>query len=276
MSKKIFFICIISFVLFGCGLMSTSQPGLAPNQPAEQVVQSKPTSSSEVASPQASPTSSPEVVSLQASPTAEPATTTPSPTEVTNDLCGNPFYPIVDGAHWEYNTSKGDPFTHDLTVEEDQSFFIYVVSLENTFTLRGHCTPEGINLLDVPGTSLEISGDSGSTTMSTTDSQGITIPNNIQVGDTWSQTMDVTYNLSDGQTMDWTLINNFTAIGYEEVSVQAGTFNALKIEQSTEMEGSISAIQYLWYADGVGLVKSDTLMGGELINTNQLVSYKIP
>ena len=74
--------------------------------------------------------------------------------------------------------------------------------------------------------------------------------------------------------MDFIIDTTYTAVGYETVTVPAGTFNALKIEQSSNMGGPEPTIQTLWYVQDVGLVKSVIEVGETYVN--ELVSYNIP
>ena len=95
------------------------------------------------------------------------------------------------------------------------------------------------------------------------------------MGDDWSQTLGVEVSAGD-QKMDFILDSTYTALGYENVTVPSGTFNALKIEQSTSMGGPEPMIQTLWYVQDVGMVKSEMDIGiGELF-VQELVSYNIP
>jgi hypothetical protein len=207
--------------------------------------------------------------------TENPATEVPlPPASSSGDECGNAYYPIIDGAQWNYTSSSTVPFTHRLTVETEDEFTIAVESGTDTFKIRGLCLEGGdINLLQVPGDSLSYSGEAGSSTMTTKSNEGVTLPGDIQVGDDWSQTLGVEVSAGD-QKKDFTLDSTYTAVGYETVTVPAGTFNALKIEQSTSMGGPEPMVQTLWYVQDVGMVKSEIDIG-ELV-VQELVSYNIP
>ena len=206
--------------------------------------------------------------------TENPATEVPpQQAPVSSDECGNPYYPLKSGAQWTYNGPQG-PFTHTISSSGSGIFTINVESGADTFLIQALCMEGGdINLLQVPGDSLSYSGDSGSSTMTTTSNEGVTLPGDIQVGDDWSQTIGGEVS-AGGQKMNFTLNSTYTAIGYENVSVPAGTFNALKIEQSSDMGGPKPMIQTLWYVQEVGMVKSEIDIG-ELV-VQELVSYNIP
>ena len=151
------------------------------------------------------------------------------------DECGNPYYPVVNGSQWNYIGTNG-PFSYSLSSGTVGEFTIVVELGANTFNIVGLCMQGGdINLLEVPGDSLSYSGEAGSATTKTTRKEGVTLPGDIQVGDDWSQTLGLVVsagNLKKEYTVDAT----YTAIGYESVTVPAGTFNALKIKQSSSME----------------------------------------
>ena len=206
--------------------------------------------------------------------TENPATEVPpQPAPVSGDECGNPYYPLKSGAQWSYNGPTG-PFTHTILSSGGGVFAINVESGADTFVIQALCMEGGdINLLQVPGTSLSYSGQGGGSTMTTTSNEGITLPGDIQQGDDWSQTIGVKVSAGD-QTMDFIIDSTYTAVGYENVTVPAGTFNALKIEQSTSMGGPEPTMQTLWYVQDVGLVKSVIEVGE--IYVNELVSYNIP
>jgi len=58
------------------------------------------------------------------------------------------------------------------------------------------------------------------------------------------------------------------------VTVPAGTFYALKINQSSNMGSGTPTEQTLWYVQGIGVVK--TLIALEQPLSTELVSYNIP
>ena len=210
-----------------------------------------------------------------------PATETPNqPVVSAKHKCGNPFYPIVDGASWTYSITAQEnaptTATHSISVVDDGSFTLTVQGDNSIFTLDGSCGDDGIILLDVPGVSATYSGDGSGSTLSTTNDDGVTVPDDIQVGDEWSQTISVVGG-SDGQlTLSATIETSYKALGYETVTVPAGTFYALKVEQNGSMTmNGTSAFEthgFIWYAQGIGTVKS----GLDDTYTSELVTYSIP
>lgn len=209
-----------------------------------------------------------------------PASETPTqPTVSTNDKCGNPYYPIVDGGSWTYSINAQDnassAATHSMAVVDDGSFTLTVQDDKSTFTLDGTCGDDGVILMNVPGISASYSGD-GSSTLSTTNDDGVTVPDEILVGDDWSQTIGVVGSSNGRVTISATIETSYKALGYETVTVPAGTFYALKVEQNGSMSMNGTAAfethGYIWYAPEIGTVKSS--LDGTY--SSELVSYNIP
>jgi hypothetical protein len=68
---------------------------------------------------------------------------------------------------------------------------------------------------------------------------------------------------------------NYTAVGFENITVPAGDFYALKVEQSgyvTVFGQKVDMHGFNWYAEGVGPIMS--AMDGA--PTVELLSYDIP
>jgi hypothetical protein len=247
MSKTSLFLGVFALLLSACSLPNSTVNPIAPT-----------------------PT---EMGAFSVTVTEQPAEVPSIPASAANDQCGNQYYPVVDGAEWIFNGPNGQ-FTNTLSTGSNGTFSITAQSDANTFLIQGVCLDGGyINLLDVPGASLSHSGDSGSSTMTTTSNDGVTLPGDIQQGDDWSQTIGVTVS-AGAQSMDYVMHMTYTAVGYETVSVPAGTFQALKITQSTSVGSGEPTLQTLWYAAGVGPIKTQ-IDAGESIVT-ELVSYNIP
>jgi hypothetical protein len=184
--------------------------------------------------------------------------------------CTNQFYPIREGATWVYNLSNGSQATHVMSVVADNTFTISIQADSSTFTVDGKCTDSGILLMDRPGAQTTYSGDQGSSEVNTLDGQRVTLPKDIQVGDKWSQT-------TSAQTGDFQSLvrNDYLAIGVEQISIPAGEFQALKVEQSGYVEFAgqkISMHGFQWFVKGIGNVRS-AMDGAPVV---ELVSFDIP
>lgn len=192
-----------------------------------------------------------------------------------NDECDNPYYPVVNGAWWQYNISTGSTPMHTMSTNDDKTFTITVTSDTTTFTLDGSCTDDGIILLEVPGVSATTKSADGSSALTTTNDDGVTLPNDVQVGDDWSQSISVNADAGAG-VLSAHIETNYKAIGFEIVSTPIGPINALKVEQtgSLSMEGGLTfdIHGYIWYGQGIGVVKNTVDESFEAT----LATYNIP
>jgi hypothetical protein len=193
-----------------------------------------------------------------------------------NDVCDNIYYPIVNGASWTYDLSVGGQATYSMAVNEDRSFTITIQSKDSTVAMDGRCSDDGIVLLDVPGVSMAFTDGDGGSTITTNAQDGVTLPNDIQLGDDWSQSISMTATSSDGQViLSAQLDTTYTALAYEQVDTPAGSFYALKVDQAGKMTmngNDFDTHGFIWYAQGVGPVKSSI----DDTNSTQLAAYNIP
>ena len=217
-----------------------------------------------------------QALNLEIKATLQPAEPTAAYQPGANDVCDNIYYPIVNGASWTYDLSVGGQATHTISVNPDRSFTINIQSKDSTVAMDGRCSDEGIVLLDVPGVSTVYNDGEGGSTLTTNAVDGVTLPNDIQLGDDWSQSISVTGKSNDGETtLSAQIDTTYTALAYEQVDTPAGSFYALKVEQAGKMTmdgNSFDTHGYIWYVQGVGPVKS----GIDGTNSAQLAAYSIP
>jgi hypothetical protein len=263
MEKRIW----LGFVIAALLIVGCNMPQPAPGQTAGgavEIVSTPDKQQSTIASP----------LKVEVTATTQPATQTPSaPRLAARDECGNPYYPIADGATWTYRGPDGE-FTHTMTTGTGNSFSINIVASVDTFLIEGICSNGDINLMEIPGTSLSHTGESEDFTMTTVSNEGVTLPGDIQEGDRWTQTLEVDVEVA-GQVTNVVMPIHYEATGYETVSVLAGTFSAIKIEQSIESDGVSSKIQTLWYAQDIGMVKSEVEVS-DGVTVIELVDYILP
>jgi hypothetical protein len=218
--------------------------------------------------PTVTPTMPPFSASVTEAPL--PEATPAGPNSPEDDECENPFYPVSDEATWTYNISSGITAIHTMAVDDNDAFTIIIQGGDSTFTVDGQCSDEGIILMDTAGAATTYSGAEGSSIVSTIDVSGVTLPKDVGQGAQWSQTIHVT--TGDNKS---TIESNYTAVGFENITVPAGDFYVLKVEQSgyvTVFGQKVNMHGFHWYAEGVGVVKS--AMDGA--PTAELVSYDIP
>jgi hypothetical protein len=169
----------------------------------------------------------------------------------------------------------------------EQDVFATGVTRQGTW----NCENGNLIALDPPsGASANVSTENNvAVDFETKALSGVTLPAAIDVGDTWSQSL----TLEGTQTINGTaypasnqLTSDCKAIALESVTVEAGTFDALRVECQTRMKLSVktgdTALENTldltgtnWYARNVGLVKALTVAFG-FDSTVELVSYNIP
>jgi hypothetical protein len=196
-------------------------------------------------------------------------------------LCNNTYFPLRPGASWSYNTS----YTRNATtrsVNNTRAVTSVVpqgdtavanqtlTSASGTIPFNTTCTsyglvqsiPEGMNIpaLQLDKVSFQVVSQSG-----------VLLPPASQIvpGATWSARYEFATSVSrmnrtfSGTT---TAVIDSTAIGQEQVSVPAGTFNAMKVEQRITVTQTLTTARRpyqvtfsgvrLWYlAPNVGPVK---------------------
>lgn len=249
--KNLVLVLILVLVVAGCAPQASATPA-------------------SVTAPTKTPTA---VVPAVVIPPAQSTTVTPMPTVKAKSGygCGNPYYPVLNGATWNYQSGETQMVYNMMETERDKGTYkINIQSDKNAFTIDLKCTDKGVVIMDAPGATTTVSDENGTTTVSTYEVEGVTVPNNLKVNDKWTQMIKV---MTDGKQ---SVINHeFAVIGFEEITVPAGKFNALKVDQTGYLEIMGQKIKfhgYQWFAEGVGTVKS-SWDGAAVV---ELVSYKIP
>ncbi len=238
-----------------------------------------------------SATQVPQTNTNQSTPQATEAPTT-APAQ-TVSACDNPYLPVIVGATWNYKLTGPvpDTYTHTILSVASDSF-----SEQDVFgvgvTRKGnwHCDSGNLTALNPPsGSSGTVDSKNIQVDLQTKDFSGVTLPVKINAGDAWSQSLD----LEGTETINGTaspasnkLKMDCKASGVESVTVTAGTFNAMRLDCTTEthitvqmannpVDITLTITNTNWYAENVGLVKSLTTgLGFE--STVELLSYNIP
>jgi hypothetical protein len=195
--------------------------------------------------------------------------------------CDHPYFPVRQGWTWTYKQSGQVNGTYSLTVTSanDQGFTLRYASKEGSFDLRWRCDASGLVSLDQS----PLGQDQGFK-LETTNAKGVTLPSQLRVGLAWTYSYDLKGSLkSQGEAMTITGKSTTSAkvTALEAVRVPAGTFQAFRVESTTKTEMAMdlgglrqpmpsqSFAETVWYAEGVGMVKS--VAGGV---TTELVSLK--
>jgi hypothetical protein len=203
--------------------------------------------------PSPAPRQSIGIIAVRATeaPSTAPALET---SEGDKSACDNPFYPVADDATWMYASSDGTNSIDTMSADDFGNFTITIEAQGHTFTIDGQCTSAGIIIMNAPGAQTTVSGEGGSSTVSAVNVEGVTLPNDIGQGQQWSQIIEVTTDLGKS-----TIETHYTAVGFENITVPAGDFYVLKIEQTgtvTVLGRKVEMHGYQWLAEGVGVIRS--------------------
>jgi len=220
--------------------------------------------------------------------------------ELLSGPCGNPYYPVVTGASYTYDSSNTGTHTSTITSVRDDGFTVTHTIGGSTQTHEWECLPDGlVDLSSSLGNAFETMVE-GVTLTGDTSVTGVTIPVSISVGDTWSQTYSGTLTVQGFDTdLDFSTTVNYTAIAKETVTVAAGTFEAIRVDSSLNSDFILKthgttmplytydSTSSAWFVENIGTVKSTTqgFMKGateqiplsqEFSDTSVLVEYSLP
>jgi hypothetical protein len=218
--------------------------------------------------------------------------------DVPQTLCTNTYYPVREGATWTYKSMGGPAgeysFTDTITSVRDGGFTLSTQIGDLTRTQEWTCTAEGLAALQLGGApAAMLNSQNIQLNLDINNATGVTFPNQINPGDEWQQTLEVTGNviaMNEEAEATGNVQMSFAAIGNEGVTVPAGTFEALKVEVDVVLNidatyggitlpVSFSGDYTYWFAPGVGWVKASgtgSVLGSSFNDTTELQSYNIP
>jgi DUF3108-like len=247
------------------------------------------------ANPQSTETAPITVTGTASVPTA---TLESAPPVAAQGLCANIYYPVRQGATWTYKSTGGPAgeytFADTITAVREDGFTLSTQIGDITRSQEWTCTAPGLTALQLGGAPAAMLNSQGiQMDLSASNVTGVTFPRQINPGDQWQQTMDLTGTVSmmnEEAEASGNAQMSFSAIGTESVSVPAGTFDALKVQVDVTLninatyEGitlpvSFTGTYTYWFAPNVGWVKASgtgNVLGNSFTDTMELQSYSIP
>jgi hypothetical protein len=246
--------------------------------------------------PTSNPASAPQTTQVAA--TEAPVTSEGGMPVRGEGLCSNAYYPVRQGATWNYKSTGGPAgeysFTDTISSVREDGFTLSTQMNGVTRTQEWNCTPEGLVALQFGGApAAMLNAQNMQLNVEVNNVSGVTFPNAINVGAQWQHGLDLQGNMTvagEQGTATGTAQTSFTAIGEESVTVPAGTFDAMKIQVDTNLSMNVSyqglsvpvvfsGSYTYWFVQGVGWVKASGT--GELADTSfsdtiELQSYSIP
>jgi hypothetical protein len=243
------------------------------------------------------------VVSLTAcgkgpEPTAPPVTpgVLVIPTAQPGDPCANEYIPVKNNTTYNYS-STGSPsgsysFTRTITNVRADGFTVNTKYKNQDFPQEWSCKPEGFVPTQLGATdATSILAFEKFTNLTAANITGFVMPPTVTTGAEWNYALDIqgTEKVQEGipATMTGRVTINYVAGNKESVTVPAGTFDAIAIEVNTVIDFnvvsgsntiklSLDSTYTVWYAPGVGWVKSNgqgRLSGQDYVETIVLESY---
>jgi len=209
--------------------------------------------------------------------------------------CNNSLYPVVNGASWTYSFNGDAPgnFTRSITAVRADGFTDQDV-FDSGITRSGEWKCDNGSLIalqpDSGASTASVQSQNVTSTFTTTAMDGVTLPGNVVQGTAWTQnfTMDGTESIN-GQdiTSKSQIAFSCTAGATESVTVAAGTFNAMHMDctsdinititmNGTDVPSNVATTSSMWYAPGVGMVKTDSTLSNGKTTTLELAAYTIP
>jgi putative intracellular protease/amidase len=235
--------------------------------------------------PSAAETAEP-VVTEAPSPTPEPTATpepTPEPFPGASNACSHPYYPVVDGATWVYESGLvgEEPELYTVTtrnVTGDTFEFVQRFE-EGEFNITWECTEAG--LLQTTYASANVGNDALEFELETVSVDGLTFPEEFVPGATWQTRYETVANVEGFDSpLDFDIVIDYTYTTDEEVTVPAGTFTAARVEQVLVISSSGLGTEQTsnavsWYAEDVGLVRNESEFAG-FASYYELAEYEFP
>jgi hypothetical protein len=248
-------------------------------KPTTEVLEAEPAPTEPPAPPtDAPPTAAPEPTAVPTDePTAEPATESAG-LALPDGLCANPYFPVVEGRTYTYQSTVPDfgTSTYSFTFANvtDTSFdWLLGTDGETLVTYTWQCTADGLL-----SPNIQLSTGGPEITIETIESSGVTFPTaaNVQVGTTW--TTRHVFNTIIGDTGIGAMTTSNTVgmvneiVAIEPVTTPYGEFEeAIKVQATGTMSmvsslngEALPAVSFdmatnTWYVEGVGQVRSEDL-----------------
>lgn len=208
-----------------------------------------------------------------------------APTPIT--MCRNPYFPSQLGDSWTYsgsNSAIGNYTRNDSVSDVSVDSFTVATVLENVpYSVTYTCSSGELTatnpiqqyvgaILSRPDSPVQVQLNSNS---------GTSMPAKISPGDTWQQIAEGNASSKDFN-LDGRFVFNSSAVGYEDVTVASGAYQALRVNTTIRIEVSgfhILAGTYqmtTWWVADIGLVKSEGtshVPGIDFSDQLELVTY---
>jgi hypothetical protein len=182
-------------------------------------------------------------------------------------MCSNPYFSSTLGDSWEYSGTNtilaAYTRTDTITNSNDSAFTINTDQAGVSYMQIYTCSSQGLlsaNPVQQYAGAI-LSNTNVPLNVEITSNAGLSLPAQLAPGDTWQQTADFKASSQD-INLSGSFVFNYSAVGFEQVSVPFGDLNALRVDATIRIEVSglhILAGTYTtstWLAAGIGIVKT--------------------
>jgi hypothetical protein len=189
-----------------------------------------------------------------------------TPTPVSS-LCENLYFPNMSGDTWEYagSTSVTGAYTRSDSILDSgaESFSVQSNTSGILYSVDYICSEAGLVATNPIQQYLGaiLSSFNGQVSLNLVSTSGISLPKSIKPGDTWQQVVEWEGS-AQGISTKGRLVFDYTAAGYESITIASGTFDALRVNTTIRIELTNFHILYgtyemtTWMAPNVGIIKS--------------------
>lgn len=192
--------------------------------------------------------------------------------------CAHPYFPTKVGTEWHFQDNQKNEHVIKVLKSEGKK-----VLLEGTFidpenkdnelksNFSAYCDDSGFKMLIAEMFVTAAPSGMGGLKASFEDTSGVTLPPpaKMKVGESWNQSTTMVFGTAEmPAAMKATMKIKNEIVGKEKVTVAAGTFDAFKIQFTSQTQmampgmpvpmgsaGNMSGSGTLWVAKGVGVVK---------------------
>jgi hypothetical protein len=214
------------------------------------------------------------------------STTTAAPVLAT---CDHPYFPARDGASWTWENLDGDlavwtiVSTSDDGTEATMEADLTSPEGEITATVNLICGDFGVSAPELAITGLPAGAE---VTQITEEGVWLLPADQLTEGATWMSLVTISAELPGDVAFEIERVTNYTVLGFEDVTVPAGTFPAIKVRAEAAFKIDVGGrtiqndrVDIFWFSEGVGFVKESSEVakeGDDPEFSSELVEYFLP
>lgn len=217
-----------------------------------------------------------------AGPTPSIAVGEPNPSAPSGTACTNAYFPAQKGFAVSYKTNFGNKAGEYKTTVTDvraDGLSVQIAFPDNKIVLTQDYTCDGPKLMAKGYADFGSALAGTKVTFETKSQDGLYLPERLVVGTKWDSSVNVVGKIEGGplaqagiKELKESITTKSEALAKEKITVAAGTFEAIKVKQDmtidinmgigTKATTKVNTTTYVWFAEGIGMVKSETASNG--------------